>query len=739
MRFNYTNYLELPAPLAICEDLLSDPTTWLALVPKTKQIGDLWQFDQKRYTVSFESPQKQQLQWQITPVKERDLSLTLELDLHDALISTHVIIRLVLEAPSVIWPWEYLTYKRYFGLFSEHCKKTLSKLLQERLIIKIKAEEKVAIAAVPLAAEQQNGAALTLNQASPAFAHKPKLAIDLHDLYPKTIENFEKMQALNHLARIQVLEAEWKGILNGEYAKDVYETTANLTAQAFDYDLIYAGGGLALLHAAAMAQCYGRRVLVFDRSLVGQAHREWNISRAELQALVDMGLMDWDELATVIMREYRTGIVRFYHSPYSKMPQNELWLPGVLNVAIDAQGLLQLMRQKIEAAGGKILDHRLFRRVRVAQTSPMQVEVELEATSSEKYTARLLVDGMGSTSPLTLLQNAGRPFAGLCPTVGTTATGFEPGNQPNQHNPTIGDILISVADTQSERQFIWEGFPGREDELTVYVFYYGALNGQQVKRERPAFSLLELFENYFTLLPSYKKPGANFRHLKPVYGYIPGRHSLQKQDAPLLRGVLPVGDSAAQQSPLTYCGFGAHVRNLPRTTSLLEQTLAANQLEPKYLCHTTAFQINSSFSWVFSRFMQPWGQPHNVNEIQNAFLGVLKELGPDLALRFYQDRMYLSDYNQIIWQMLLKYPVVLSAAPQVLGIEGVYQWLRDYINLGVNAALATGAAAAGAKGEHALDWLAAKNSLDLGLMMQARYAEWRVMGWLPNYPAEKVL
>jgi hypothetical protein len=133
--------------------------------------------------------------------------------------------------------------------------------------------------------------------------------------------------------------------------------------------------------------------------------------------------------------------------------------------------------------------------------------------------------------------------------------------------------------------------------------------------------------------------------------------------------------------------------------------------------------------------MQPWGQPHNVNEIQNAFLGVLKELGPDLALRFYQDRMYWSDYNQIIWQMLLKYPVVLSAAPQVLGVEGVYQWLCDYVNLGANAALATGAAAAGAKGEYALDWLTAKNPTDLRLMVRARYAEWRVMGWLPNYPA----
>ena len=34
-------------------------------------------------------------------------------------------------------------------------------------------------------------------------------------------------------------------------------------------------------------------------------------------------------------------------------------------------------------------------------------------------------------------------------------------------------------------------------------------------------SLMQLFEDYFALLPTYKRPGPGFRHHKPVYGYIP--------------------------------------------------------------------------------------------------------------------------------------------------------------------------------------------------------------------------
>jgi lycopene cyclase CruA len=326
--------------------------------------------------------------------------------------------------------------------------------------------------------------------------------------------------------------------------------------------------------------------------------------------------------------------------------------------------------------------------------------------------------------------------------VGTVVSGLVPGTERNEFDPTIGDILISVDDAQDGRQMIWEGFPGRGDELTVYVFYYAALKnyGHSFEPPPPAvtepgdppprYSLLGLFEHYFALLPSYKKPGPDFRHVKPVYGYIPGRHSVDMHDSPLLRGVLPVGDAAAQQSPLTYCGFGSHVRNLQRTTSLLDYALRHSLLEPRHLRHSTAFQVNVSLNWVFSRFMQPWGYPQGVNEIQNAFLAALNDLGLDVATRFFRDRMHWHDYNRVVWASMMRYKAVFVIVWPVLGLRGVWQWFNDYVRFSAASAAAVVGRKLGPRGERLLTGLATRISPALGLRIRARYAEWRAMGWL---------
>ncbi|HEU5103302.1 MAG TPA: hypothetical protein VFU22_29980, partial [Roseiflexaceae bacterium] len=437
--------------------------------------------------------------------------------------------------------------------------------------------------------------------------------VTLAERYPQTFAAFAEMGALDHLERIARLDAIWDAIRCGEPGAVPYDTYSQSPTRnpqpPLAYDLIYAGGGLGLLHAVVMAR-YGYRVLLFDRGEVGCAHREWNISRHELQALVDVGFCGWDELRDVIMAEYDAGVVRFYAGPGEQA--TELWLPEVLNIAIDANALLRLARRKLEAAGGTVLDRRVFRRVVASADGPVRVLVELgrEDGTLEQHSAQLLLDGMGSGSPLALRRFGATPFAGVCPTVGTVAAGFAPGSALDEHNPGVGDILVSVAHAQRGQQYMWEGFPGRGDELTVYLFYYDTLTKDQrpkIRDLRPSsfvlhpssINLVQLFEDYFALLPSYKRPGPEFRHLKPVYGYIPARHSLRRQEARLLRGVLPIGDSAAQQSPLTFCGFGSHVRNLRRTTALLDQALRARLLGPRQLQPISAYQANVSMNWVF--------------------------------------------------------------------------------------------------------------------------------------------
>jgi lycopene cyclase CruA len=761
MKIVYSDYQELPAPLHDVAALLRDPDTIAGLIPAAERLGELWRFGAELYSLEARHPAgaADSLGWTALPAGGVGPRLDLRISLHDALISTHIAVAVELELPGPAWPWR--------GAQSRAALRGALRSGVEALSLRLRALPVPAPLALPVPVPVPAGlGAASSTQSEPVardteLVLESPLAAELRARYPLTVEHFLAMGALDHLERVVRLERGWEQILSGAYDESVHQVVERLPEAALsaaaasaggrgsspvthrsslDYDLIYAGGGLGLLHATVMAARYGYRVMVFDRSEVGCAHREWNISREELAALVELGVVSWDELADVVMREYRDGVVRFYNRLPDAAPDSELWMPEVLNVALDAGALLRLMRRKLEAAGGQVRSGRAFRTVRASAAGPAQVEVELENLDSggvERYRARLLLDGMGSTSPLALKRHAGRPFAGVCPTVGTVAAGFAPGDAPDEYDPTLGDILVSVADAQRGEQLMWEGFPGRDDELTVYLFYYSTIAtagegspAAGLRQDAPRYSLLDLFEQYFTLLPSYKRPGPDLRHVKPVYGYIPARHSLRAQEAPLLRGVLPVGDSAAQQSPLTFCGFGSHVRNLGRTTGLLDYALRRDLLGPGQLAEINAFQVNVSLNWVFSRFMHPWGKADDVNRLQNIFLEVLDELGVALATRFFRDRMRWSDYHPMIFGVLRRFPQILPVSLGVLGPQGMLQWALDYLRFSASAAGATAARAAGPAIERALYAQAERAAPAGALRLRAAYAEWRAMGWV---------
>ncbi len=151
------------------------------------------------------------------------------------------------------------------------------------------------------------------------------------------------------------------------------------------------------------------------------------------------------------------------------------------------------------------------------------------------------------------------------------------------------------------------------------MFYY-----DRVRPDAPQ-SLLDLFEQYFTLLPTYKEPGPDFAHLKPVYGFIPARYHDTRPGTGASRGVVSIGDAAAQQSPLTFCGFGSHTRNLRRITDTLRFCLTHDLLEGRHLRHAGAHQANLAPLWGLSRMMAhgTGGDVSAVNRVMNVFLGSL--------------------------------------------------------------------------------------------------------------------
>jgi len=514
--------------------------------------------------------------------------------------------------------------------------------------------------------------------------------------YPHLAEAFARIpQGEAHLRRLQDLNSTWQNMLlsgeNREYA-EVVVTEDRATLPATDtFDIIYAGGGLNLLNAAVMTVRYGLRVLVFDRFTVGAVHREWNISREELRELLDVGLLTPDELESVIQREYSDGLVRFHPANIQVKPA-ELHLKNVLDVAVDAEKLTALCMQKIrfhqpnDSYPNVILHSTTFVRCAVQPTHGVIVDVTDNEGQQHSYGARLLIDGMGSTSPIACQLNCGRPFSLVCPTVGTVAHGYKQGAGPKEINPAIGEVLVSTEDARKGHQLIWEAFPGVEDQVAIYLFYY-AETGDRV-------DLLELFDDFFALLPSYKDT-EHVEVLKPVYGFIPAGYNIslpwQKEQKVLAYDrVLSLGDAAAFQSPLTFCGFGSYVRNLRRITTLLNVALETNRLSALDLNNVRASEAVPAVARAFSKFMiakpahaEPTWQ---VNETLNVFCNVLTKLGPEVTNTFFKDRIGWLDYTRVVLNTPGYYPRIYSLALGTLSATEIVGWITAWLKFGQQSA-----------------------------------------------------
>jgi lycopene cyclase CruA len=431
------------------------------------------------------------------------------------------------------------------------------------------------------------------------------------------------------------------------------------------FDVVIAGGGLGLIAGAALAR-RGLRVLVFDRNEVGAAHREWNISRRELTTLEKWGIFSPGEIEETIAAHYDLGMISF-DPANTGVPACPLRLNGVLDVALDAQAVLNLARRRYIESGGVIREGRAFKRLHIAEHGPVASVFEVEGPDGpEFYRAGLAIDTMGSVSPIAVGLNGGLPFDGVCPTVGTIVSGLE-------HDSRTGDVLVSIAPAQGGRQLIWEGFPGHGGETTVYVFYYDRTGTREARKQ----GLLDLFERYFELLPTYRAMPDGARHLKPVFGYIPARHGRTGRTAG--RGLLCLGDSAAGQSPLTFCGFGSFVRHIGRVAALADYAFRHGLLEEHHLRAISPHQANLRVAWVFSRFMQPWAasDPAGVNRLMNVFSRALSDVGSEATVRFLQDRYTFRDYIRIMLTTARHYPQVFALTARVIGPRGLAAWAGD--------------------------------------------------------------
>jgi lycopene cyclase CruA len=522
---------------------------------------------------------------------------------------------------------------------------------------------------------------------------KQPSAPDLSDFrrrYPLTVASFGALANREAwLKRIWELDARWQHAMTPWGSRELAQEEvivrgappANLTVEA-EFEIIYAGGVLGLLHGAVMACRYNRRVMVFDSNSVGKTDRDWNISDEELRELERVGLFTKEEIESAVINRYRSGFVKF-HDAGSRVKTPPLWVDGVLDVALEADKLLALAATRLRSASssvtaqGALMDGLRFVRCYV---QPNRTVVEVEETRTGKrrlFATRLFVDSMGMSSPVARQLNGGRALTHVCPTVGTIARGFARGDEPDKVDFQVGEILVSNEDARDHRQLIWEGFAGSppRDEYTTYLFFYDAVDSPADK------SLLALFERYFESLPGYKRAGAQWRVLKPVFGYIPSfhHHGLMGRRRNADDRVMLVGDATGLSTPLTFCSFGSHVRHLQRLTHLTDLALEADMLDASSLSEINAHSPRVAQVTSLAEFLRPMPKsaPSAVNETLNAVMAALHSLDERVRRELFQDRMTFGALRNLLSRTIQLYPRILQRVREHLGARGTFWWLAN--------------------------------------------------------------
>ena len=461
------------------------------------------------------------------------------------------------------------------------------------------------------------------------------------------------------LQRLRSADKFWQALRQDTATVPLVIKESSESLGSIDWDVVICGGTLGIMIGAALQQ-QGWRVALIERGILRGREQEWNISRKELEVFLELELLSEAQLEEAIATEYNPARISFDQGP-------DFWVRDVLNIGVDPIFLLDTLKAKFLAAGGKLLEQTAFEG---ATIHPDGVLVE----AAGGLNTRLLIDAMGHFSPIVKQARQGSKPEGVCLVVGSCAQGY-PQNE-------TGDLIVSFTPILNQCQYFWEAFPAR-DGRTTYLFTYLDAHPQ-----RPS---LEFFcEEYLRLLPEYQGVELSQIDFKRVlFGFFPSYR--QSPIRMPWNRILPVGDSSGGQSPVSFGGFGSMVRHLKRLTVGTQEALQTDALTQKALAQLQPYQPNIGVTWMFQRAMsvgiEQQLSPNQINELLTGVFQAMSQLGDDVLNPFLQDVIQFSGLSKtLLLTSLTKPGLVFPVIPQV-GLATLLDWLVHYINLGVYTGL----------------------------------------------------
>ena len=514
----------------------------------------------------------------------------------------------------------------------------------------------------------------------------------------KSLNGLELPDGFSLEKSLQVTEAFWKAMKNGpKKAPKIVDCTTHAQTELESppqYDVCVSGGTLGLFLACSLQQ-RSYKVCVVEKRRVEGRTQEWNISRDDFMTLVKMGLLNESELERSIVTSWCRDRISFHGG------RQDMWVTGVLDLGVSPKVLIEILREKFLRDGGEILENSALRTVSTYKNG-VQVEFSVSSASedvtasdvnragymggvdsipkstkqSNCLTARLLIDCMGHYSPIVKQSREGQKEDGVVIVVGGCFEGI-----PEDQNSTA-DILVTREDSDNDLQFFWEAFPADGGtKRTVYMFAYS-----DAQPERPSFStFLEIFLKRFQDYQHVRLEDVKFHRI--LMGGFP---SYQKNVPlkPSFDRIIPIGDAASSQSPLSFGGFASLVKHLPRLTTAISQALDENRLSRQELAWIQMYLPSVSVAFLFQRSMSlrvgqqmSWIPADHINRLMLCNFAVMSFLGSRVLKPFVQDSIQFLPLALTMWGMMFKDPITITRVVFQVGIKSIIQWFGHFFAL----------------------------------------------------------
>lgn len=458
-----------------------------------------------------------------------------------------------------------------------------------------------------------------------------------------------------------------------------------------DYDVAVCGGTLGIFIATSLLiKNPSLRVCVVEGGEMKGRAQEWNISRSEMEELVELGVLTHEEVEMAITTEFpgcRSGFKNQEVSPleggyFDNDIGYECITPNVLNLGVSPAVLIDMVSERFQSLGGIVMDQT---RIGGLVVSELQgTAIDFVGEDIEPLTSRLVLDCMGNASPISRQQRYGMKPDGVCAVVGSCAAGFD--KQTN----LIGDIIYTNSEIQDKGDegkltYFWEAFPvgigrpgglqpGESSVKTTYMFTYF-----DAEEQRP--SLNTLMDDYWDLLPKYQPsivdPETDLDVKRVLFAYFPTYRDSPLQ--PKWSRVLAVGDASGIQSPLSFGGFGALTRHLSRLSDAITDALEANCLHRDDLALINPYTPNLSAAWMFQKAMSvKIGQSVDskfVNRLLATNFQIMDDMGKKTIMPFLQDVVRLDGLLGSLSRSFVADPTFMPQIVAHVGLPRLIDWM----------------------------------------------------------------